>query len=47
MNFLVTVKKKKKKLNERGKKMLNAKLKCHLTGPHALLHYKGSFFQTW
>ena len=35
MNFLVTV---KKELNERGKKMLNAKLECHLTRPHALSH---------
>ena len=28
----------KKKLNERGKNMLNAKLECHLAGPHALSH---------
>ena len=30
--------KKKKKLNERGKQRLNAKLECHLVGPHALSH---------
>ena len=30
--------KKNKKLNERGKKRLNAKLECHLVGPHALSH---------
>ena len=28
----------KKKLNERDKKRLNAKLKCHLAGPHVLSH---------
>ena len=39
MNFWVIVKKKKEKdPNERGKKRLNAKLKCHLVGPHALSH---------
>ena len=41
MNFWVTIKKKekeKKELNERGKKRLNAKLECHLAGPHALSH---------
>ena len=37
MNFWVT-KKKKKKLIESGKKRLNAKLECHLAGPHALSH---------
>ena len=31
-------KKKKKKHNERGKKMLNAKLEHHLARPHALLY---------
>ena len=36
MNFWVTIK--EKKLNERGKKRLNAKLECHLVGPHALSH---------
>ena len=30
--------KKIKKLNERGKKRLNAKLECHLAGPHTLSH---------
>ena len=35
MKFWVTI---KKKLNERGKKRQNAKLECHLTGPHALSH---------
>ena len=29
---------KKQKLNERGKKILHAKLECHLVGPHALSH---------
>ena len=41
MNFWVTIKKKKKrkkKLNERGKKKLNAKFECHLAGPHAFSH---------
>ena len=28
----------KKKLKERGKKMLNAKLECHLARPHILPH---------
>ena len=39
MSFWVTIKKKKKTtLSERGKKRLNAKLECHLAGPHALSH---------
>ena len=38
MNFWVIKKKKKKKPNERGKKILNAKLECHLTEPHTLSH---------
>ena len=33
----------KNKLNERGKKMLNAKLKCHLAGSHALPHEVSAF----
>ena len=36
-------KKKKKTPNERGKKRLNAKLKRHLAGPHALSHEVSTF----
>ena len=45
MNFLVT-KKKKKKLNERGKKMLNVKLECHIARPYTLLHEVSAFIYT-
>ena len=40
MDFWVTV----KKFNEKGKKNLNAKLECHLAGPHALLPHEVSSF---
>ena len=43
MNFWITV----KTLNERGKKkMHNAKLECHLAGPHALPYMVSIFIYT-
>ena len=38
MNFLVTIKKKKKLNERRKKKRPYAKLECHLAGFHALSH---------
>ena len=35
--------KKKKKLNEKRLKRLNAKLECHMVGPHALSHEVSAF----
>ena len=53
MIFLVIAKKdkknkKNKKLNKRGlkklkKKKLNAKLECHMTGPHVRMHEISAF----
>ena len=40
MNFWVTV---KKKLNERGKNELNAKLECHMAELHSLPHKVSAF----
>ena len=34
------------KLNERGKKRLNAKLERHLARPHTLLHKVSAFIYT-
>ena len=45
-NSKIKNKKTKKKLNERGKKMLNVKLECHLAGSHALSHEVTAFIYT-
>ena len=39
-------KKKKKKLNEKRLKRLNARLECHMIGPHALPHEVTAFIYT-
>ena len=36
----------KKRLNERGKKRLNAILECHVAGPYALSHEVFAFIYT-